>query len=511
MLQRLARQVVPLAALSLVPVPLFAQQQYPDEAVLQKVLGKSALRFPDEGVVHFYWWRNDVPIEWQGRPVEIFEGRSLRLSVRRENEECLGSGRWLVFGDEALPVVTAMTSGGLRVASLVPRFPGARPQAYEIRFFGRGSEQEIGDAVARAHDALEAVRKQDVEPPATLPTSDADGGSHVSEQPLEELFGCKAEVKSGVVLFRLPGPRGLDGAPAGRRMGIAVFAAFAGDDDSARVRLDWAMRPHEIPSILQELGKQGFFLESVVAAAPGLDDDLSQVAMVAKGPALELGRVIRKELHAVDVEPTPVDAAFTAPKSPGVLGIANGALADGVKSEATLPAGPNRARWTVTNGDDGQPIASMVDPGDIDSHSFNLLWTGKTRFRDGSITLRMRADRGRIDQGGGPIWRVRDADNYYICRFNPLEQDFRVYRVKDGVREQIQAIGGLPFRSGDWFTIRVDQDGDKIRCTLNGKVVLTVHDDTFPDAGGVGVWSKADSQCSVAGLWAEATDGDTSK
>jgi hypothetical protein len=117
--------------------------------------------------------------------------------------------------------------------------------------------------------------------------------------------------------------------------------------------------------------------------------------------------------------------------------------------------------------------------------------------------LRMRADKGRVDQGGGLIWRVLDANNYYVTRFNPLEQDFRVYRVKDGVREQIQALGELPYRSTEWFTIEVEMRGDHITCVLNGREKLDVHDSTFAAAGGIGVWSKADSQCSLGGVYVE--------
>ncbi len=41
----------------------------------------------------------------------------------------------------------------------------------------------------------------------------------------------------------------------------------------------------------------------------------------------------------------------------------------------------------------------------------------------------LRAHTGKEDQGGGLIWRRRDANNYYIARYNPLERNFRVYYV----------------------------------------------------------------------------------
>ena len=32
------------------------------------------------------------------------------------------------------------------------------------------------------------------------------------------------------------------------------------------------------------------------------------------------------------------------------------------------------------------------------------------------------------------VWRAKDKKNYYICRYNPLEDNFRVYKVVDGER-----------------------------------------------------------------------------
>ena len=37
------------------------------------------------------------------------------------------------------------------------------------------------------------------------------------------------------------------------------------------------------------------------------------------------------------------------------------------------------------------------------------------------------ADEDERDQGGGSIWRAQDRDNYYIARWNRLEDNFRVY------------------------------------------------------------------------------------
>jgi hypothetical protein len=47
--------------------------------------------------------------------------------------------------------------------------------------------------------------------------------------------------------------------------------------------------------------------------------------------------------------------------------------------------------------------------------------------------------------------------------------------------------------ANQWQTLRVDFDGNHFTVTFNGQKALDWDDDTFKDAGKVGVWTKADS------------------
>ncbi len=115
------------------------------------------------------------------------------------------------------------------------------------------------------------------------------------------------------------------------------------------------------------------------------------------------------------------------------------------------------------------------------------------------IEVKMKANSGDADQGGGLIWHVQDADNYYVMRYNPLERNFRVYFVKDGYRKMLaSANANIP--SHEWFTIAVTQQDDEITCSLNGQALLNVKDKTFPNTGGVGFWTKADAASSFDDL-----------
>ncbi|MCI0705242.1 MAG: DUF1080 domain-containing protein [Planctomycetia bacterium] len=127
---------------------------------------------------------------------------------------------------------------------------------------------------------------------------------------------------------------------------------------------------------------------------------------------------------------------------------------------------------------------------------FNLCVAENTNFKDVEITVAFKANAGKKDQGGGVVWRYKDADNYYIARFNPLEDNYRVYKVVDGKRVQLATKEELKFPAGEWHTLSITMKGDAITCSLNGKKYLDAKDDTFPKAGKVGLWTKADAQTS---------------
>lgn len=124
---------------------------------------------------------------------------------------------------------------------------------------------------------------------------------------------------------------------------------------------------------------------------------------------------------------------------------------------------------------------------------FNLCYADESKFGDLDLSVAFKAAAGKKDQGGGPVWRLKDANNYYVVRMNPLEDNFRVYKFVDGKRIQLGSAD-VTADEGKWHTIRVVHKGNRIQCSFNGKILLDVKDDTFKDAGKVGLWTKADAQ-----------------
>ena len=122
---------------------------------------------------------------------------------------------------------------------------------------------------------------------------------------------------------------------------------------------------------------------------------------------------------------------------------------------------------------------------------FNLVAVEDSDYQDLELEVKFKAIEGEEDQGGGLIWRYQDPENYYVARANPLEDNFRIYRVVKGWRKQLQSAS-VELVSGTWHTLRIIARGDRMEGFYDGKKYLEIRDQTFT-RGKIGLWSKADT------------------
>jgi len=125
---------------------------------------------------------------------------------------------------------------------------------------------------------------------------------------------------------------------------------------------------------------------------------------------------------------------------------------------------------------------------------FNICVAEDSKYKDVTLSVSFKAIAGESDQGGGFVWRYQDNNNYYICRMNPLEDNYRVYHVVNGKRIQIGTKEGVKIPAGEWHKLKVEVKGNKMEGYLDGQKLWEVTDDTFKEAGKVGLWTKADAQ-----------------
>lgn len=151
-------------------------------------------------------------------------------------------------------------------------------------------------------------------------------------------------------------------------------------------------------------------------------------------------------------------------------------------------------RWEVRADKDAasKPNVLAQLSKDNPSYHFNLAVAETTNFKNLELSVKFKAIEGKEDRGGGPVWRYQDNNNYYIARANPLESNFRVYKVVNGNRRQLQSAR-LEIPSGEWHVIKIEMEGNHIKCYYDGKKYLDVKDDTITKSGKIGLWTKADA------------------
>jgi hypothetical protein len=152
--------------------------------------------------------------------------------------------------------------------------------------------------------------------------------------------------------------------------------------------------------------------------------------------------------------------------------------------------GTGDAKWEVV-ADDFAPSKPNVlrQSGEA---TYPVCFKNDANLKDGFVAVKFKPISGKKDQAGGVIWRCQDADNYYIARANALEDNVTIYHTIKGKRVSFKNID-TKVAPGVWHTLRVEFKGNKFTVIFDGKKVIEATDDSFSEAGKVGVWTKADS------------------
>ncbi len=124
--------------------------------------------------------------------------------------------------------------------------------------------------------------------------------------------------------------------------------------------------------------------------------------------------------------------------------------------------------------------------------TFNLIWLKSPSFQNGEIEVQFRSLSGDKNRGGGIVWRLQDKDNYYLAQFDPLENSFRIYFVRNGSRQELERISVL-LSDHDWHSMKIVLRGNEFEGYLNGQKLLSGSSNLFRQAGAVGLWTKGDA------------------
>ena len=168
----------------------------------------------------------------------------------------------------------------------------------------------------------------------------------------------------------------------------------------------------------------------------------------------------------------------------------------------TAETGKPPAGWTTGQTGSGQAQWTVVADATAPSKPNVLKQSGTatypvcirdgTSIRDGFVEVKFKPVSGKVDQAGGVLWRAKDVNNYYVARANALEDNVTIYHTVNGRRTEKKRTD-MKVAPNQWHTLRVEFQGSHFSVVLDGQKAIDWDDDTFKDAGKIGVWTKADS------------------
>ncbi len=152
--------------------------------------------------------------------------------------------------------------------------------------------------------------------------------------------------------------------------------------------------------------------------------------------------------------------------------------------------GTGQAKWTIENDDTAPSKPNVLKQSG--QATYPVCIKDDTSLKDGFVEVKFKPISGKTDQAGGLLWRAQDSDNYYVARANALENNVTIYHTIKGRRTEKKRTN-IVVASNQWHTLRVDFQNNHFMVTFDGQKTIEWDDDTFQDAGKVGVWTKADS------------------
>jgi Domain of Unknown Function (DUF1080) len=151
-------------------------------------------------------------------------------------------------------------------------------------------------------------------------------------------------------------------------------------------------------------------------------------------------------------------------------------------------------KWVVLadpSAPSGDHVLAQTDTDDTD-YRFPVAVADAPEVKDLHLEVRCKPVSGKVDEACGVVFRFKDPGNYYVARANALEDNVNLYHVVDGKRRQIKGWRGKVTKN-EWHSLAIEARGDHLQVFWEGKRVVDARDDTFRDAGKVGLWTKADS------------------
>jgi hypothetical protein len=153
----------------------------------------------------------------------------------------------------------------------------------------------------------------------------------------------------------------------------------------------------------------------------------------------------------------------------------------------------SRGRWKIV-GDATAAAGLAIEQSGVQTTEdrFPLAIYKTAAVKNAEISLRLKADGGKSDQGGGIAVRLSSPQDYYLVQVDALRDRVLFSLVSNGASEEIAGVDA-DIASHSWHTLTVRAVDNQFTVSLDGVWVFTGFDKTLSRAGRVALWTKGDS------------------
>lgn len=219
-------------------------------------LAKLPASITADGVVRLAWPRTDVAVKVGGMTLKPFAGLTTWAALAPSGRGAILTGDTIVFADEIDAALDAALAAGLDVTALHIHSLYDEPRVYSMHIGGEASPEKLVIGVKNIWDAIKIVRIEHPQP-ATAFDGKPPLPGRVDGREIERIVRHKVETQDGVVKVTISRDAILRGMKVTSTMGLATWAAFAGDDRLAAMDGEFILTADEVQPILQALRKAG--------------------------------------------------------------------------------------------------------------------------------------------------------------------------------------------------------------------------------------------------------------
>lgn len=153
----------------------------------------------------------------------------------------------------------------------------------------------------------------------------------------------------------------------------------------------------------------------------------------------------------------------------------------------------NGDSWTVVRDATAKAGVAIEQAGlQAAEDRFPLAIYKAASFKNGEISLRLKADGGKSDESSGLAVRLSSPEDYYLVQLDALRERVLLSLVSHGVSEEIVGVDA-DIAPHTWHALTVRAKDDQFIVSLDGIWVFTGFDKTLSQAGRIALWTKGDS------------------